>query len=448
MLAALRIVAACVLVLASMVCARTAGASLSEDAARASALLAQKGAASVDRKTVFLDEGHPVQLRVGASTGCAVAVVLAARSVSFSALVVGPPAAPPADAALLRGDPAPEPERLASRAGLLVLSSCDGSLDAVVTMASARGALEILTAVVPAALGDLSADLDRELGLAAPRGDPGPPLAPGSLLERRRRADDRARADGATNVLPLEMKAGPLGNGELRMRLPAGCHRLDVMAEVTVSPAGLMPPVDVDVELRHTATSEVIVRDRGETPDARVEACVAEVTELSLHFRGAPPEARVVISDAIWPLPRWVPQRWGPAARAALAMAVRRRIGGAPARGPVAEVLGAQGTTQIAVVVEPDRCYVAAVALMKGSSRGLRLAANASARTSSEEVPATAGSPSVVFCADGTDVARVSVEVPGVSVWWVLAVWQLGASSPAADDADAPAEAPAEAVDS
>jgi hypothetical protein len=85
-------------------------------------------------------------------------------------------------------------------------------------------------------------------------------------------------------------------------------------------------------------------------------------------------------------------------------------------------------------MVEPDRCYVAALALMKGSSRGLRLSAVASARASTEEVPPTAGSPGVVFCAEGTDVARISVDVPGASVWWVLALWQLGTASAVPSD--------------
>ncbi|NUO52003.1 MAG: hypothetical protein HOV80_24395 [Polyangiaceae bacterium] len=163
-----------------------------------------------------------------------------------------------------------------------------------------------------------------------------------------------------------------------------------------------------------------------------------------LAFRGAPAGARVIVSDAIWPLPSWIPQRWGPAAQAALATAVRKRTSTIAARGPISETLGAQGSTQIAVEVEPERCYIASIALMKGASRGLRLAAAASARPSSEEVSPTAGSPSVVFCAEGTDLARLTIDVPGSSVWWVLAVWRLGAlgayGKEAAENAVVPAE--------
>lgn len=406
-----------------------AQASLSTDADRAKAALTAKGAAAVSRRTVFLEEGHPIVVTAGAEDGrrCGVVVLLSARAVAFTAVL------PPKEAAGLRRAPAGEASqalRRESNAGLVVLSSCDGPVEAVVTLVSARGAIEILTAALPQELTDLSSELDREVGPVAPRGDPGPPLAPDALTVRRRRSDARAREDGATNVLPLEMRAGPLGNGELRMRMPAGCHRLDVMAEVTVSSSGAVPPADVDVELRDAATGDVLARDRGETPDARVEVCVAKVTELSLLFRGAPAAARVVINDAIWPLPSWVPSRWGPAVQAALAAAVRRRVGSVPARGPIAESLGAQGSTQVGVPLEPDRCYVASVALMKGSSRGLRLSAIASARPSTEEIPPTGGSPAILFCADGAELARLVVDVPGASVWWVLAVWEIGTSRP------------------
>jgi hypothetical protein len=406
-------------------------ASLSEDAARAIELMKARGATGVERRTVFLEEGHPIEIRRDGATGCRVAVVLASRSTSFFVV----PWPPPTDAA-----PAPSggpPRRRDALAGLLVVASCTEPLRAAVQLASPRGALEIVTAEMPTEPTDLPSELGREVGPTAPRGDPGPPLLPGSLIERRRRAEERARAEGATNVLPLEMKAGPAGNGELRMRLPSGCHRLDVMAEVDASQSGVVPPVDVDVELRELATNEVLARDRGETPDARVETCVAKVTELALVFRGAPSEARVMVSDAIWPLPKWIPARWGPAAQAALATAVRRRVTAVGARGPLTESLGAQGSTQVAVVVEPERCYVAAVALMKGSSRGMRLSAVASSRPSSEEVSAAGSAASVVFCAEGTDVARITVDMPGASLWWVLAVWRLGGTSAVGAASDA-----------
>ncbi|MBL9024911.1 MAG: hypothetical protein JNL21_22125 [Myxococcales bacterium] len=421
-----------VLAIAALLVARSASASLSTDAERAREALVERGAAAVTRKTVFLEESHPIVVS-GAGEGergCGVVVLLAARSVAFTATL------PPKQAAGLRRLPSEEASaalKRESNGGLLVLSSCEGPVEAVVSLGSARGALEILTAALPAELTDLSTQLDRELGPVAPRGDPGPPISPDALALRRRRAESRAREEGATNVLPLDMRAGPLGTGELRMRMPAGCHRLDVMAEVSVSSSGAVPPTDVDVELRDAVSGEVIARDRGETPDARVEACVAKVTDLSLQFRGAPADARVLVTDAIWPLPSWVPSRWGAAAQAALAAAVRRRAGAVQARGPVAESLGAQGSTQVAVSLEPDRCYIASIALMKGSSRGLRLSAIASSRPSTEELPPGGGSPSVLFCADGAELARLVVDVPGASVWWVLAVWQLGAAGLASE---------------
>ncbi len=441
MLAALR-TARCLTFVVALVLPRIAFASLSDDARRATEVLAEKGAVGIERRTVFLEEGHPTAIHRAGATGCRVAVILSSRSVSFFGVlgtVTSPADAPPQKT----GGPAP-PRRRDSMGGLLVMSTCTEPLVAAVMLASPRGALEILTAEMPAEPTDLASELGREVGPVAPRGDPGPPLLPASLIERRRRAEERARAEGATNVLPLEMKAGQGGNGELGMRLPPGCHRLDVMADASASESGVVPPIDVDVELRDVAENEVLARDRGETPDARVEVCVAKVSEVALTFRGAPAGARVLVSDAIWPLPSWIPQRWGPAAQAALATAVRKRTSTIAARGPIAETLGAQGSTQVAIEVEPERCYIASIALMKGTSRGLRLAAAASARPSSEEVSASAGSPSVVFCAEGTDLARLTIDVPGSSVWWVLAVWRLGALGAYGTASSEPLPLPAE----
>jgi hypothetical protein len=292
-------------------------------------------------------------------------------------------------------------------------------------MTSARGAIEIIVARSDEAIAVAAAIVGRDVGPTAPRGDPGPPLLPGPLAERRRRADERARAEGATNVLAIEAKAGPAGAGEVGLRLPAGCHRLDAMAELTVSPAGLVPAIDLDVELRDGTSSEPVARDRGETPDARVEACVAETTELTLSFHGAPAHARVVIHDAVWPMPAWIPSRWGSRARAALAMTARRRSVKALGRGPMVEALGAQGSTTVPVAVEPGRCYFAAFALMRGHSRGLRLSAAAGARSSAEEVPPGSEAAGVTFCAEERSQARLSVDVPGSGVWWVLSVWLL-----------------------
>ncbi|NUO52002.1 MAG: hypothetical protein HOV80_24390 [Polyangiaceae bacterium] len=266
-------IVSCLAFVVALVLPRIALASLSDDARRATELLAEKGAVNIERRTVFVEEGHPTAIFRAGATGCRVAVVLSSRSVSFVGALgaVSPPEDTPPQKT---GGPAP-PSRRESMAGLLVMSACSQPLMAAVTMASARGALEILTAEMPAEPTDFASELGREVGPTAPRGDPGPPLLPASLIERRRRAEERARAEGATNVLPLEMKAGQGGNGELAMRLPPGCHRLDVMADASASESGVVPPIDVDVELRGVAENDVLARDRGETPDARVEACVA-----------------------------------------------------------------------------------------------------------------------------------------------------------------------------
>ena len=82
--------------------------------------------------------------------------------------------------------------------------------------------------------------------------------------------------------------------------------------------------------------------------------------------------------------------------------------------------------------VVQGRCYFAAVSMIRGKSRGIRLSATASAKTSVEELSGSPDALGLSFCADGLDEARVAVDVPGASLWWVLGVWELGHSAPVA----------------
>ena len=226
-------------------------------------------------------------------------------------------------------------------------------------------------------------------------------------------------------VVELDMAAGEAGTGEFVLKVGAGCHRFDVMADVPRAQG-----IDLDAELRETDTNALLAQDRGETPDAHVEACLAKATEVSLRFVGAVPHGRVFISDGIFKLPKFVPDHWGPRTTAAFAELVRRRSVPRPRVGPIAEVLGVQGSTEIAVQVEPGRCYLAAVTLMRGASRGLRLVAVASPRASTEESPPSGDGASSVFCSEDRDVARLTVDAPGAAIWWVLLVWPLSEAAP------------------
>jgi hypothetical protein len=134
----------------------------------------------------------------------------------------------------------------------------------------------------------------------------------------------------------------------------------------------------------------------------------------------------VFITDALFKLPAFIPEGWGPRTTAALATLVRRRDVPAPRTGPIATVLGVQGSTEVPVTVEPGRCYLAAAALLRGTSRGVRLVASASSRSSLEEAPPTGDGASVVFCSEDREVARLTVDAPGAAIWWGLFVWPVG----------------------
>ena len=421
-----------------------AAPSLREDALAAERLGQSQHLDVVAHATSFLEEGHvlavPSRARDKAgSPRCQTVVLISARTVLFTAVAGN--ASEDKDELLAIFADKDSPRRKLSDAGLLVMSACADAADGLdrvfVRMESARGSLEALTVQGDRPLEKLDAELGRVAGPSAPRGDPGPPLAVGPLAQRREAAEQRARSDGATNVLLLESKAGATGTGDISIKVPLGCHRFDVMAELGDGQPGL----DVDAELRDADTGQKLARDRGETPDARVETCVGRTTELSLVFAGAAPGGRVVVHDALFPLPEGVPSHWGPRAVAGMVSAVRRRLRRGPDRSPVFEALGAQGSTKMSVPVERGRCYVAAVTLVRGSSRGMRLVAAASARAAFEEVPPTEDGASVVFCASRAR-ADLTLDLPGASVGWLLSLWVTGVSPSLARPSAAPGQGP------
>ncbi len=408
--------------------AMDARATLLDDVAALKRAAVERGGTIERVETAFLEEGRVrvIDAPADSTAFCRTIFFVTARNLMLTA-ASGPPSAD-ADTLWVRLATVGLSGRVESEGGFVELSACGERAQdlarAIVRMGSTRGAVEIVSITSAAPLDGVSQVLGRDLGPISPRIDPGPPLVPGTLIERRRRAEERSRAAGATNVLPVEMRAGRDGRGELTLKLPSGCHKLDVMADAGEGTSPVSP-FDLDAELRVTDTGELIVRDRGETPDAHLDACVSKTTELTLAFQGAPSGARVVTLDSIWPVPKGIPARWGPRAHGTIAAALRRRTTRPPSRPPIAEGLGAQGTTVVPVEVEPGRCYVAAVALIRGTSRGLRISAQAGSKASNEELPAPVDASAVVFCASGEH-ANISIEAPGASLWWVLEVWTLG----------------------
>lgn len=384
--------------------------------------------------------GRSTGLSPDPSTGCLTVAVLGPRTAEFavdtdetgtgaSALArlldrreAAPGRAPsgPADAA--------EDRRTKSAGGALTISRC--GIDrvqlrtVVVELSSLRAALEVVVAESREPVGDVREVLpERSFGPVAPRGDPGRPLEPGALPDRLERADRRARLDGAESVVRTGMKASILGTGELSLRLAEGCHRLELLAEVPK----VLPrrATDVDAEVREAETGRPLARDRADSADARLDFCLGEATTVDVQFLGAAGPVMVMASDARWPVPALVPSHWGPRARGGLSQALRRRGAPSPREQAIFETLGVQGETSVPLQVEPGRCYLAAVSVLRGDIRGLRLSAELGGRMLRDEAQDRGDGAAVAFCSEAESSALMRVESRGSSPWWVLLVWPM-----------------------
>jgi hypothetical protein len=294
----------------------------------------------------------------------------------------------------------------------------------LVELSSTRSALEVIVAESSDKLPDLREVLpERAAGPIAPRGDPGRPLEPGPIADRLARAEKRARSEGAEAVTRISMRASVAGTGEFSMRLAEGCHRVEVMAEVpSVIPRRA---TDVDAEARESESERQLARDRADAPDARLDFCLGEATVVDVPFVGAAGPVNVMVSDARWATPRMVPPHWGARARGGLSTALRRRGAPKPQSQPILETLGVQGETSVPFEVEPGKCYFAAVALLRGEARGIRLSAELGSRMVRDEAGERPESSAVAFCADLETSALMRVEARGSAPWWVMVIWPM-----------------------
>lgn len=323
--------------------------------------------------------------------------------------------------------------RTRSSGGALSVTACGAErarLSRVrVEMASARAALEIVAVRSESPPRPLREILpERASGPTAPRGDPGAPLEPRPLAERLGRAEKRALAEGASSIERLVVRAEALGTGRVARELPPGCHRLELLAEAPATRGARATDVDAEV---HDAAGRVLARDVGELPDARLDFCVGEITQVSIAFAGAPGAVPVTLQHARWSLPARLPARWGARARAGVAWALRARRIIEPAEPTVHEVLGAQGSTMIPLAVLPGRCYLAAAALARGEARLLRLAATVGDRVRRDDTLERDGGVAVTFCAGPTDThVRLDLDARAPAAVWALGLWPMGAVAP------------------
>lgn len=423
-----------------------AHADLPEDSDRLVRLWTQRGARVERLPPFFLDHGQhqivvpaiPLAPRNTTDT-CLTLAFLGVRTAEF---LVGPDIQPKDLGDLFRPLPLlsqaslEKDHRTHSAGGVASLTRCNEGKDALARVAlemiSAHAAVEGFLAMSDHPLGDLHDILpERGPGPVAPHGDTGGPIEPGPLGLRLVRAEGRARADGASQVTRVSLRADDAGAGEFTVQLADGCHRLEVMAEVPATiPRGPHAPTDVDAEARD-ATGRVLARDRGDIPDAHLAFCLGEPGTVTVPFIGASGPAAVTLLDARWAMPPHLPRHFGARASGGFAAAMARRHAPTPTEDPIFESLGIQGSTTFRVEVQAGRCYFAAMALTRGESRAMRLSATLGEQIRHHDAGSgLAESVGFAFCAEATALATFEADVRGNSPWWALSIWPMGSGMP------------------
>ncbi|WP_437851017.1 hypothetical protein [Sorangium sp. So ce363] len=431
--------------LAGVSAGTTARADLSDDAARVARMWSLSGARVARLPPIFLEHGRARVVaidppagpaRVAGAAGaaadeCLTAAFLAPRTAEFTLSPEGPSGGVPALEGLIQQLRGAEPEddrRVLSVAGVAAVTRCgaerEGLRRVAIEVLSTRSAFDVVVAASSGPLERVEAILpERASGPVAPRGDPGRPSEPGPLDARVARAARRALAEGAPRVAPTDMRASSIGTGQFSVKLPEGCHRLDLMAEVPS--ATLRRATDLDAEAREGTTGRLLDRDRSDAPDARLDFCLGEQGVVEVPFLGAAGPVKVVLSDAQWPMSAFVPGHFGARARGNLAAALRRRHAPAPRAQAIAEAIGAQGDTLVPVQVEPGRCYFAAAALARGELRALRISVELGDRAGRDDAGENGESAGVAFCSEIEESAALRVSARGGSPVWVVAVWPM-----------------------
>jgi hypothetical protein len=345
---------------------------------------------------------------------------IAAPAIPPSSLPLGHPAV---------GESAGGPIR--SKAGVASLERCgkeqvNAPLEAerlLVQSISPRTAVEVLVVRSRAPIERVESVLPaRAEGPVAPRGDAGRPLDPGPIAERLARVKRRGREAGSERILEVTMRASSAGTGTFVVKLSEGCHGIDVLAD---APSSARRGTDVDAHAHVAEGGRALARDRGESPDAHLDFCLGETTEVEVAFVGASGEVDVTLVDAVWSLPASLPSEWGPQVRGDVALALRRRHAPPLPAEPIATLLGVQGETMVPFVVEPGQCYLAVAALVRGDARGLRLAVEVGDRAPHDEIAERPEAAQVAFCATTEDRAALRIDARGSQPWWVGLVWRV-----------------------
>jgi hypothetical protein len=387
-----------------------ARADLQRAADRVVELWGAAGQGRPERRSFFLEQGRGQQVRLPERPGRCLSVAL-----------VGPRSAE--IFVHFPSDDAPEGTRL----GLLFLSRCGPERATLERFAiEARGQRSAVELI--AVRGDVPAP-DPRLMLPERALLPGPPpvdpgRAPSSegIEPRVLRAQQRSRREGAVEVLSSTTRAQTEGNGQLLLRLDAGCHRIELLADA--ARGGRV--VDVDAELRDPRSGAVVVRDRSDTPDARIEHCNAEPATFALTFRGAPARGPVAVLQARWALPAALPSTWGPRARSSMALALRRRELPAPSSPPLRSFTGLAGSTLLPAELAPGACYLLLLGVARGDPRALSVSASLENLLLRDEGAQGKDGLALAFCSERSARASFVVEARGAGLAWGAALWRVG----------------------
>jgi len=418
------------LVVATGLVSPSAQADLTEVAARARTEWRNAGAALVDTPPRFLFEGDAITLRIpptpgsAASGRCTTIGFIGARGMSFHALIASG-----------KGDASDDLiGKSSSMAGLLELVRCSGMpVERVILAGDAgRGAIEVVVARSKAPLPSLRTVFpERTGGVLPPTQEPGtfPPLP--AVAKRVDVAEMRARADGGFVEKRLAWQSADDGSGVGELELGPGCHRIELFAaELPRASNGWSRRFrfDIDAELRDGDDDHLLARDRTDTADARLDACVGGPTLGNVVFVGAGPRALVVAAHASWPIPEGLPRIWGPEARAKMAAALlaRRLVREGEKQGdPVLVVQGASGVTPVPIELEGGACYIAVAAVVDGNSRGLGLRAIIGGVESADDRGHNDNSGVVAFCTHDRTRGQLAVEARGTRMAWGLALYRV-----------------------
>lgn len=290
----------------------------------------------------------------------------------------------------------------------------------IVRMGSTRGAVESMFVELddPSLLDE--ALVERALGRSGNASERPPTPPRPAVTERIATLKAKHLAAGATAAISLDMTASDTGAGEFDVRVGAGCHRLGVLSEG-----------NTDIDAEFAIGERTIERDRGEALDASGEICLPNSDRVSIRYSGGPSHGKVHLFEARYDAPPHLPKKESVVTYALTAQAVRRRaLPEAPRGATMVTNIGGHGATQIPLVVEPNHCYLAVVAPLRGPLTGLRLSARVGGRVVSDETPGGHESISAVLCSGDDELAKLTVDSAAVSSWWKLFVWTLGDGTP------------------